>query len=126
MFKVDDDNTVHITRGDQAVLGVIAYNENDSEYIFKVGDIIRLSIFKKKDLNTIVLKKDVIVSEETTQVEMILTSEDTTIDDIINKPVDYWYEVQLNPDVNPQTIIGYDEDGPKIFRLYPEGADNIE
>lgn len=37
--------------------------------------------------------------------------------------MDYWYEVELNPETEAQTIIGYDEDGPKIFRLYPEGDD---
>ena len=26
-------------------------------------------------------------------------------------------------DTQPQTIIGYDEDGAKVFRLFPEGAD---
>ena len=43
--------------------------------------------------------------------------------DVISKPKDYWYEVVLNDDSYPQTIIGYDADGPKLFRLYPEGAD---
>ena len=52
-----------------------------------------------------------------------LNKEDTTIGDIINTPIDYWYEVQLNPETNPQTIIGYDENGAKIFRLYPEGVE---
>lgn len=43
---------------------------------------------------------------------------------MVNKPTDFWYEVELNPDTAPQTIIGYDkETGAKIFRLYPEGGD---
>jgi hypothetical protein len=37
--------------------------------------------------------------------------------------VDYWYEVELNPDEDCQTIVGYDEDGAKVLRLFPEGAD---
>ena len=60
--------------------------------------------------------------EATTSVDLSLDSTETTIGDIINKPVEYWYEIQLNPDTEPQTIIGYDENGAKIFKLYPEGV----
>jgi hypothetical protein len=52
----------------------------------------------------------------------MLSKEDTKIGKKVNKPVDYWYEVELNPDTYPQTIVGYDEDGAKIFKLYPEGV----
>ena len=57
------------------------------------------------------------------RVEIYLTEEDTKIGEVISKPKDYWYEVELNPDEEPQTIIGYDEDGAKIFKLFPEGDD---
>ena len=60
---------------------------------------------------------------EAESVTINLTKEDTKIAEIINKPVDYWYEIEMNPDTEPQTIIGYDEDGEKIFRLYPEGSE---
>ena len=52
-----------------------------------------------------------------------MTGEDTKIGQVINKPIDYWYEIELNPEINPQTVIGYDNDGAKIFKLFPEGAD---
>ena len=54
---------------------------------------------------------------------VVLTEQDTRIGDVISKPVDYWYEVTLNPYTNPQTFIGYDEDGAKVFKLFPEGND---
>ena len=54
-------------------------------------------------------------------VEIELTSDETRIGDYINKPVTYWYEIELNPNNNSTTIIGYDDDGPKQFKLYPEG-----
>ena len=63
---------------------------------------------------------------EEDSVRIRLRREDTKIGDIIHKPVKYWYEVELNPDTEPQTIVGYDDDGPKIFTLYPEGADENE
>jgi len=50
-----------------------------------------------------------------------LSSDETRIGDYINKPVTYWYEIELNPNNNSTTIIGYDDDGPKQFKLYPEG-----
>jgi hypothetical protein len=68
----------------------------------------------------VVLVVDTEVTEEAELVEIELTSEDTRIGEVISKPVDYWYEVELNPDTKPQTIIGYDKDGAKVFKLYPE------
>lgn len=123
MFKVKEDLSIHITRGDIGLLEITAKNEDGSDYTFKVDDIIRLGIFEKKNFNSIKKQKDITVQEETTTVQISLNKEDTSIGDIINTPVDYWYEVQLNPETNPQTIIGYDENGAKIFRLYPEGVE---
>ena len=119
-----DSNTkqINITRGDIGIISVSAKNENDEDYTFQVGDIIRLGIFVAKNCNDNVLQKDVEVTEETTSVDIELNSADTTIGEIINKPATYWYEIQLNPDTNPQTIIGYDEAGAKLFVLYPEGV----
>ena len=38
----------------------------------------------------------------------------------MNIPTEYWYEIELN---NENTVIGYDNNGPKLFVLYPEGED---
>lgn len=123
MFKVNENLSIHITRGDIGLLGITAKNDDGSDYTFQVGDILRLGVFEKNKLTAIKLQKDITVQEQTLEVEMQLTKEDTTIGEILSKPVDYWYEIQLNPDTNPQTIIGYDENGAKIFRLYPEGVE---
>lgn len=122
MFIIDADMTVHITRGDIGVIEVSA-NKSDTElYIFQPGDIVRLKVFVKKQHDNIVLTKDVTVEEETDKVTINLFKSDTEIGGTINKPVDYWYEVELNPDTTSQTIVGYDKNGPKIFKLYPEGG----
>lgn len=123
MFKVKDDMSIHITRGDIGTIGVSANNKDGSSYTFQIGDVVRLGVFERKNFNSIKLQKDVIVQEENTEIDISLTKEDTTIGNIINKPVDYWYEIQLNPDTQPQTIIGYDENKAKIFKLYPEGVE---
>ena len=85
-----------------------------------------MKVFTKKNCNDVVLQKIITVEEPCTAIDIVLTSEDTKIGDIINKPVDYWYEIELNPDTNPQTILAYDDDGAKIFTLYPEGGDVSE
>lgn len=123
MFRIDDESTIHITRGDVGVIEVDVLDDNGEQHIFKPGDIVRLQVYVRKQHANVVLAKEVRVLEETPTVDINLESADTKLGDIINKPVDYWYEVEMNPYTVPQTIIGYDEDGPKIFRLYPEGGD---
>lgn len=122
MFKIEND-TIHITRGDIGSIEVTAKNDDNTDYNFQVGDVIRLSVYKKKDCNCVELQKDVTVSTQGTSVDLDLTSEDTKIEGIIDKPVTYYFEITLNPDTNPQTIVAYDMDGAKEFILYPESAD---
>lgn len=121
MFKIDANNTIHITRGDIMVMDVVIKDDEDNDYVFQEGDVIRFSVYDKGDYKSVKLRKsfNAIIGE--TYVEMTFDAEDTTIGDIINKPKDYWYEVELNAETNPQTILGHDENGAKIFRLYPEG-----
>lgn len=121
MFVINNDKSIYITRGDIAALEISANLSAEEAYTFKVGDVVRLKVFEKKRHDSIALTKDVMVESETELVTINLYSSDTRIGGVINKPVDYWYEVEINPDTAPQTIIGYDQDGPKIFRLFPEG-----
>lgn len=123
MFSINDDKSIHLTRGDIAVIEVGASSSETEDYTFKTGDIVRIRVFEKNHHENVVIQKDVTVESETTSVDISLYKEDTKIGELINKPKDYWYEVEINPDTSPQTIIGYDADGPKLFRLYPEGDD---
>lgn len=123
MFKVNSDLSIHITRGDVGVIEFSADKNANEEYIFKPGDVVRLRVYPKKAHERVVLQKDVIVESETETVDINLSRNDTKLGEIINKPTVYWYEVELNPDTVPQTLIGYDENGPKLFTLYPEGGD---
>ena len=127
MFFAEEDLTLHITRGDTGELVVRAndYTSDGGEtpYIFKAGDILRLKVYEKKNCENVILQKDFGVETETEFVTLELTETDTRIGETISKPVDYWYEIELNPYTEPQTIVGYDDDGAKIFKLYPEGKD---
>ena len=122
MFKIEN-NKINLTRGDVALIEVKAQNEDGSSYEFRKDEIIRINIFKNKDCSSVVLSKDIIVDKPSTSVTIPLTSKETTIEDVINKPKTYGYEIVLNPGENEQTIIGYDLDGAKEFILYPEAGD---
>ncbi len=119
MFVMNDDYSIYATRGDIVFFSVTA-DDNGIPYKFQPGDIVRMAIYGKKEAETCVMQKDFPVTEVTERVFIYLDEQDTKIGDTISKHKDYWYEVVLNPDTMPQTIIGYDEDGAKIFRLFPE------
>ena len=127
MYLVNDDMSIYVTRGDILCLNVSATQEDSGEpYEFQPGDIVRFTVYGKKDAESIYLQKDFPVVAKTDSVGILLTEEDTKIGEVISKPTDYWYEIELNPYTNPQTIVGYDEDGAKIFKLFPEGKDLVD
>lgn len=127
---------IHLTRGNIACLHFPAKTRDISletgeeiitPYIYQPNDVVRLKVMKKGDVKTIYLKKDIYINEPTAVATFDLSGEETKFGDLINKPTIYWYEVELNPDTCPQTIIGYDKiTGPKLFVLYPEGGDKNE
>lgn len=123
MFKINEDKSIYLTRGDIANISVSANTSDGTPYTFKEGDIVRFKVFKRRDCGCVELQKDTEVTQETQEVNVFLSGSETKIGELISKPANYWYEVELNPDTAPQTIIGYDEDGEKVFRLYPEGSD---
>lgn len=126
MFVIDNEKNIHLTRGDIVNITVSANTQDGTAYTFATGDVIRFKVVAAENCEKIEIKKDVTVESETQAVTISLTKDETKIGEIINAPTDYWYEIELNPDTEPQTIIGYDEDGAKIFRLYPEGSDTVE
>lgn len=122
MFEIKDGH-IYITRGDIATITITAKSDMNRRHVFEVGDVIRFKVTDKSDCGCVKLTKDVEVTEATPEVEIYLSHEDTKLDEVISKIKEYWYEVELNPDTAPQTIIGYDSKGAKKFILYPEGSD---
>lgn len=122
MFVVNSDNSIYATRGDIVFFRVTAKDDGVA-HKFQAGDVVRMKVYGRKDAEAVVMQKDFPVTEETETVEIYLAEEDTKIGEVISKPKDYWYEIELNPFTDPQTIIGYDEDGAKVFKLFPEGDD---
>ena len=122
MFKISADKSIYLTRGDVATINVTAKNSDGTNYTFKSGDVVRLNIFQKSNCHEIVLIKDITLESDKEEVSIFLSSAETKIGELISKPVDYWYEIVLNPETAPQTLIGYLEQ-PAIFKLLPEGGD---
>lgn len=124
MFTLNDDLSIYATRGDIVFFSVGATDKDTKKpYKFQPGDIVRIKVYGKKAAEEVVLQKDFPVTEITERVSIFLDKDDMKIGEVISKHKDYWYEVVLNDDTDPQTIIGYDEDGAKVFRLFPEGDD---
>lgn len=115
MFAIDGDK-IYLTRGDKAVISLSITN-----YTFQKDDKVEFRVYTKKGLEKVpVLSVVTKVTEETDSIEIVLPAEKTKIGEIQNKEVVYWYEIELNDE---QTVLGFDENGPKEFILYPEGAD---
>lgn len=125
MFVINEaDNSIYVTRGDALVFGVTMTDDEKEPQNFLPGDVVRLKVYGKKNPSHVVLQKDLRVVDETESVSIYISSEETKFDNEISKPKVYWYDVELNPDEDTQTIIGFDEEsGAKLFKLFPEGGD---
>lgn len=123
MWKIEKGN-IYVTRGDMLPLAIDALNADKSQYKFKTGEVLRIKVMEKENVSNIVLERDFVVEEDTQVVNVDLLSEDTRIGELINKPHEYWYEVELNPDTpETMTIVGYSkEKGASLFVLLPEGG----
>ena len=124
MFEIKGRN-MELTRGNMAYFGVTSENDDKSLYEFQVDDVVTIKVYEKGKPENVVLVKDFKVTETTTEVDIILHADETKIGELIKKPKEYWYEIELNADTqNTITIVGYDKDeGPAILWLLPEGGD---
>lgn len=118
MFKINADKSIEITRGDRATIKL-----KNKTTDFNVGDVIKFSIVEKRNYNNLVFQKTYEVLESGETFDITLTSEDTTIGDIISDKKEYWYEIEYNGN---QTPIGFDENKAKKFILYPEAPNKEE
>lgn len=119
MQKIDG-TTIKVNRGDVLNLTLTLENGDGTQYTFQNGDTIVFSIYEKNCIDKkSVFLKEINITEDSQSVDIALTNQDTKIGNLINRPIEYWYEIELN---NQFTVIGYDDDGAKIFKLYPEGS----
>lgn len=115
-----DGTTIKINRGDKLEFSLSIQTDEGTQYTFQQGDKVVFSIYNKNKMNDkAVLLKEVEATPNTTSLTISCTSEETKIGDLINKQIEYWYEIELN---NEYTILGYDEEGAKKLILFPEGS----
>lgn len=122
---VVEGSTIYCTRGDNgSTLGnniEFGYEDVDGNPVdFTVGQKVIFKVYEPKNVQNVVIQKEIEVDEICSSVTIPLTEEDTSLGDYINKPVKYYYEISID---DTGTIIGYDENGPKEFILLPEGGE---
>ena len=113
MFKIVN-KTFHVSRGDSGTINLKLKNTTfrpEDDVVFKIYEVQGLDAAPIIDVHAS-------VEEESDTVNISLSSEDTTFGDPGNEIVDYWYEIAVN---ESRTIMGFDESGAKIFKLYPTG-----
>lgn len=128
MLNIEDKN-IQITRGDILPITVSATNDIDgNNYEFEAGEVLRFKVTQANKVEKVMLQKDFTVEENTTEELIIITSQEMKLGELKSKPVDYWYEIELNPDTDKtMTIVGYTkEEGPAILTLLPEGGDETD
>lgn len=119
MIKIDEEKTIHLTRGDATgELNNIPVSIDN--YTFKQNDKLTLIVMEKKGYRQVpYIKKDYVVSQAGTTFNLELTHEETKVFPLSNKKKTYWYDLVLNDDT---TIYGFDEDNAKKFIVYPGGV----
>lgn len=133
MIKIDEDQqTIHITRGDepQAQFNRLCFyfpilnltTDEEEKYQFQLDDNIRLVVFEKKGYT----KNEIFVlnwtirelgyTEPTETPEIPLTDELTKLFPLQNKRKVYWYDIVLNGNA---TLSGMDDEGAAKMYVYP-------
>lgn len=127
MIQFNSSNKqIQVNRGDSVDMNITAKDEHSQDYLFQIGDQVTFKIMEIKHVENVILEKTTVVDEETSIVNIHISSDDMKIGELINKPVIYWYEISLtknNGDVS--TIIGYDKQGAKEFILNPEAGNKM-
>ena len=119
MIKIDEDKTIHLTRGD-ATNDINKLEISVDGVSFAANDTLTLVVVKKKGYTSeIVFSKEQTITNAGDSVEFELTSTDTLTFPLENKKKEYWYDFVLNDDT---TILGYDEENAKKFIVYPGGV----
>lgn len=115
---VDEEETIHINRGDKLLLEYSIDNDG-TNYVFQEGDYITFGIYGSGKMNVLPFVFEKFIPTAGTDVVNIeIPGEKMKFGEYINKPKTYWYEIQLNNEV---TTTGYDSKGARELKLYPEG-----
>lgn len=116
MLKIKN-KTIHLNRGDSANIQVACNNSN-----FEVEQSLYLYVMEAGNCENIILTAQATIEENSNTATISLSAEDTKS---LSEPFslgakEFWYELELQAGEERTTLVGFDEDGPKLFILYPE------
>lgn len=120
MIKIEG-TMIKCFRGDKGHIVIRKKDKKGNIEPFEKGDKVTFSVKNNFGEENPILRKIIDVEEEKDCVTIDLSSSDTLIGDLISDYVDYEYDIAINDD---NTILGHDESGAKIFRLFPSGSDD--
>lgn len=117
-----DGTTIECFRGDSGHIYISKTDSDGNIEKFVKGDRVIFTI--KNNFGEIkpVLRKIFDVQNDTEELELTFTKDDTLIGELISEAVDFEYDISVNGE---HTILGHGSDGAKIFRLYPTGSVDV-
>jgi len=117
---------IETIRGDMLPLSITLEDVLDAPESFKKDDVIRFLVFDKKDVDNIHINKDFTIEEDTDELYIEIPAETMEFGEISSKPIEYGYELKLNPDKPTRvTIVGFIKDvGFPILTLLPGSGDD--
>ena len=129
MVQINEDNSIYATRGDSWRIE-LDIDADGWSWGINPGDIFRFTVMQKNNVSEIFLQKDFEYDGDaeprSVSVSLDFYGDETKIGEAISKPKDYWYEIEHlekqgdETVVSVHTLIGYDEDGAKVLKLFPE------
>ena len=114
-----DGTTIECFRGDSGNIYISKTDKEGNIEKFLAGDHVIFTIKNNFGEVNPILRKVFEVQNDTEELELQFSKEDTLIGELISEAVDYEYDISVNGE---HTILGHGSDGAKIFRLYPTGS----
>lgn len=116
MLKIKN-KTIHLNRGDSASIQIACNNSS-----FDIGQKLCMYVMEAGNCENILAQVETDILEESNTATLSITSEATKS---LSEPFshgakEFWYELELQNGIERTTLIGFDENGPKLFILYPE------
>lgn len=117
-----DGTTIKVFRGDSGHIDISKTDTDGNIEQFQQGDKVILSVKENFGTDDVLLRKTITVSENCNSVEIPITAEESiSLSELISEPVEYEYDIKVEGS-DYSTIIGHDDSGAKIFKVYPTGS----
>lgn len=121
MIKVEG-TTIKAYRGASGYIRVSKTDDDGNIEQFAANDVITLTVKNNFGESTPILRKQLTVESACDYVDITISATETkSMSELISEPVEFEYDINVNGAENT-TIIGHDDSGAKIWKLYPSGS----